>query len=103
MHVLFLVALPECPPCAPSLGLPCAIQAGLVYRAIKLNIKLFNFERALDLAVQHKQHQDTVLWYRTQFLRTAKQQETIARFMQMSESVSLKRWCYDRKVGWGVT
>ncbi|EFJ41230.1 intraflagellar transport protein IFT80 [Volvox carteri f. nagariensis] len=67
------------------------LQAGLVYRAIKLNIKLFNFERALDLAVQYKQHQDTVLWYRAQFLRAAKQQETVPRFMQMNESVR-KPW-----------
>ncbi len=36
---------------------PCLAQAGLVFRAIKLNIKLFNWERAMDLAVQHKQHQ----------------------------------------------
>ncbi len=39
-------------------------QAGLVYRAIKLNIKLFRWDRALDLAEQHNQHVDTVLWYR---------------------------------------
>lgn len=40
------------------------IQAGLVYRAIKLNVKLFRWDRALDLAQQYKQHIDTVLWYR---------------------------------------
>lgn len=39
-------------------------QAGLVYRAIKMNIKLFRWDRALDLAQQYKQHVDTVLWYR---------------------------------------
>ena len=38
-------------------------QAGMFYRAIKLNIKLFNWSRALELAVQHKTHVDTVLGY----------------------------------------
>lgn len=40
------------------------VQAGLVYRAIKMNIKLFRWDRALDLAQQYNQHVDTVLWYR---------------------------------------
>jgi intraflagellar transport protein 80 len=35
-----------------------------VFRAIKLNIKLFRWERALALAEQYKQHVETVLWYR---------------------------------------
>jgi intraflagellar transport protein 80 len=65
------------------------VQAGLVFRAIKLNIKLFNFERALDLAQQYKQHQDTVLYYRQQYLRAGNQQESNPRFMQLSESVSV--------------
>lgn len=42
----------------------CVLQAGLVYRAIKANIKLFRWDRALDLAQQYKQHVETVLWYR---------------------------------------
>lgn len=46
-----------------------AVQAGLVYRAIKLNIKLFRWERALALAQQHRQHVDTVLWYRQRWVR----------------------------------
>jgi len=36
------------------------LQAGLVYRAIKMNIKLFNWDRALELAVSYKTHVDTV-------------------------------------------
>ena len=37
------------------------LQAALYYRAIKLNLRLFNWSRALELAVQHKTHVDTVL------------------------------------------
>jgi intraflagellar transport protein 80 len=40
------------------------MQAGLIYRAVKLHVRLHNWQRALDLAVKHKQHLDTVLMYR---------------------------------------
>jgi intraflagellar transport protein 80 len=40
------------------------MQAGLVYRAVKLHVRLHNWQRALDVAVKHKQHLDTVLMYR---------------------------------------
>ena len=40
------------------------LQGGLTFRAILLNIHLHRWERALDLAVKHKTHVDTVLAYR---------------------------------------
>lgn len=40
------------------------IQAKLYYRAIKMNIKLFRWERALDLAAKYKTHIDTVVGFR---------------------------------------
>lgn len=36
----------------------------LLYRAIKMNVRLFRFGRALDIALKHKKHVDTVLGYR---------------------------------------
>jgi intraflagellar transport protein 80 len=42
----------------------------LLYRAIKLNIACARWERALQLAQQHKAHIDTVLWYRADFLQS---------------------------------
>jgi len=47
-----------------GLNPPTCTQEGFTFRAIKLNIKLFRWDRALELAQQHKQHVDTVLWYR---------------------------------------
>ncbi len=44
-------------------------QGGLLWRAIKLNIKLFRWERALALAQQANVHVDTVLWYRQRCAR----------------------------------
>lgn len=63
------------------------IQAGLVYRAIKMNVKLFRWDRALDLAKQYKQHVDTVLWYRRRYLQAAAAEETSQRFL--SEQIPL--------------
>lgn len=37
------------------------LQAGLIFRAINMNCKIFRWERALDLAIKHKTHVDTVL------------------------------------------
>jgi hypothetical protein len=36
----------------------------LVYRAIKMNVRLFRWHRALELSVKYKTHTDTVLGYR---------------------------------------
>lgn len=65
------------------------IQAGLTYRAIKMNIKLFRWDRALDLALQHKQHVDTVLYYRREYLRAADGEETNKRFKDLSDEMPL--------------
>ena len=65
------------------------LQAQLVYRAIKMNIKLFNFSRALELAVQHKTHVDTVLWYRQRFLDNFKRKESDETFLSYAASVDL--------------
>ena len=47
--------------CAVPWGLP---GGAVYYRAIKMWIRLFNWERALELAVRHKTHVDTVLMHR---------------------------------------
>eukprot|EP01012_Entosiphon_sulcatum_P005298 TRINITY_DN1232_c0_g1_i1.p2 TRINITY_DN1232_c0_g1~~TRINITY_DN1232_c0_g1_i1.p2 ORF type:complete len:816 (-),score=154.57 TRINITY_DN1232_c0_g1_i1:3038-5239(-) len=57
------------------------VQAGLIYRAIKMHAKLFNWERALDLAVQHRTHIDTVLGLRRKYLESFHKEETSAKFL----------------------
>lgn len=44
--------------------------------------------RALELAVKHKTHVDTVLAYREKFLQTFGRKETNKRFLQYAEGVS---------------
>ncbi|KAM4743150.1 intraflagellar transport protein 80 homolog isoform 2-T2 [Anableps anableps] len=65
------------------------LQAGLIYQAIQLNIDLFNWNRALELAVKHKTHVDTVLAYRGKFLQIFGRKETNKRFLQYSEGVEV--------------
>uniref|UniRef100_A0A3Q4BDA6 Uncharacterized protein n=1 Tax=Mola mola TaxID=94237 RepID=A0A3Q4BDA6_MOLML len=65
------------------------LQAGLTYQAIQVNIDLFNWERALELAVKHKTHVDTVLAYRQKFLEKFGRKETNKRFLQYAEGVEV--------------
>ena len=45
-------------------ALQILLSSKLFYRAIKLNIKLYRWEKALELALTHKTHVDTVVAYR---------------------------------------
>jgi intraflagellar transport protein 80 len=63
----------------------------LIYRAIKLNLRIFRWGRALELAVKHKSHLDTVLAYRQKHLMEFDTQETNPRFVQLAGQVSLTK------------
>ncbi|XP_064159238.1 intraflagellar transport protein 80 homolog [Anguilla rostrata] len=65
------------------------LQAGLVYQAIQVHINLYNWDRALELAVKHRTHVDTVLAHRHKFLQDFSKQETNKRFLQYSEGVEV--------------
>lgn len=65
------------------------LQAGLIYRAIQMNIDLFNWDRALELAVKHKTHVDTVLAHRQKYLENFDRKETSKRFLQYAQGVEV--------------
>ncbi|TRY89075.1 hypothetical protein DNTS_009800 [Danionella cerebrum] len=65
------------------------MQANLIYHAIQMHINLYNWDRALELAVKHKTHVDTVLAHRQKFLQEFGKQETNKRFLQYSEGVEV--------------
>ncbi|XP_067221151.1 intraflagellar transport protein 80 homolog isoform X2 [Chanodichthys erythropterus] len=65
------------------------LQANLIYHAIQIHINLYNWDRALELAVKHKTHVDTVLAHRRKFLQDFGKQETNKRFLQYSEGVEV--------------
>lgn len=60
----------------------------LVYRAIKMNIRLYRWVRALDLAVKNRSHVDTVLAYRKSYLDDFARQETDPKFVQYNGQVA---------------
>jgi len=60
-----------------------------VFRAIMLNLSLFNWDRALDLAVKHKTHVDTVLAHRQRYLQNFDKRETNTRFIQLADTVHI--------------
>jgi intraflagellar transport protein 80 len=65
------------------------LQAKLYYRAIKMNIKLFRWDRALDLAIKHKTHVDTVLAFRQKYLEDCKKEEDNDRFKEYMNEVQI--------------
>jgi intraflagellar transport protein 80 len=65
------------------------LQAGMVYRAIQLNIDLFNWERALQLALKHKTHVDTVLAFREKHLTELGSKETLAKVIECQGKVKI--------------
>lgn len=64
-------------------------QPPFLYRAIKLNINLYRWERALELAQLGKAHLDTVVGYRQRFLATMGRKETDDKFIAAAASVTV--------------
>ena len=61
----------------------------LLYRAIKMNIRLFRWTRALNLAEQYKSHVDTVLGYRQKYLEQFGKKETHNKFLQYQDTIAV--------------
>lgn len=52
----------------------------LIHRAIKMNLNLYRWNRALELATKYKVHIDTVLGYRQKYLQEFNKTENLSRF-----------------------
>ncbi|KAJ3020204.1 Intraflagellar transport protein 80 [Thoreauomyces humboldtii] len=65
------------------------LAANMTYRAIKMWIGLFNWERALELAIKYKTHVDTVLYYREKYLKAVGRRETNRKFVQYAQNVEV--------------
>merc|ERR1712154_192206 len=68
------------------------LQNDLIYRAIELNMRLFRWRRALELAVDHNSHIETVVAFRNSYLQTLKKQETIDLFIEYNEKYKEIDW-----------
>lgn len=58
-----------------------------LYSLHRRQMRLFRWSRALELAMQHKTHVDTVLGYRQKYLRRSGKEETDKRFLQLAAEV----------------
>lgn len=74
------------------------LQAGLVYRAIDMHIKLHDWERALSLAQERSSHIDTVLCKRADFLEEMKMKETSDRFRAASSKITFDKAMIEEKI-----
>ncbi len=65
------------------------MTAKLFYRAIKMNVKLYRWDRALDIAINNKTHVDTVIAYRQRFLQQYGKEEENERFKQYARDIEV--------------
>jgi len=65
------------------------LQSDLVYRAIQLNVNIFRWQRALDLAIKYKTHVDTVLAFRQKYLQSMARDEADERFIKYTKEVPI--------------
>merc|ERR1711959_510165 len=73
----------------PDEALNILLQNKRMYRAIKLNIRLHRWGDALELALKHQTHVDTVLAYRARHLQQMKHEETNEQFKQCAEQIEV--------------
>lgn len=65
------------------------IQGKFYYRAIKININLFRWDRALNLAQTYKTHVETVIYFRRKYLEAASLEETNAKFNELAKEINI--------------
>lgn len=82
----------------PDEALQVLVQGGLIYRAIKLNVRLHQWQAALEMAVKYSTHVDTVLYYRQEFLRVAKRAEEMPLFLQYAAKVQIDPEAIKQKI-----
>lgn len=97
-YINYIKELPSEPSRNAALALYCKkyqeaegilLQARLFYRAIKMNIKLYKWERALMIAVENRSHVDTVVAYRRRYLEGLKKEETSKNFLQYGQDLTI--------------
>lgn len=73
----------------PEEAMKILLQNKRTYRAIKMYIRLHRWPDALELALKHQTHVDTVLAYRARHLQQMKHVETNEQFKQWSQQVEV--------------
>merc|ERR1719335_2003364 len=76
----------------PEEALSMLLQNKRIYRAIKMNIRLHRWADALELALKHQTHVDTVLAYRSMHLQQMKHVETNDQFKHWAAEIGEWDW-----------
>lgn len=76
----------------PDEALNILLQNKRIYRAIKLNVRMHRWTEALDLALKHQTHVDTVLAYRQRHLEQMKHVETNPKFTHWMQQLGGVDW-----------
>ncbi|XP_028134909.1 intraflagellar transport protein 80 homolog isoform X1 [Diabrotica virgifera virgifera] len=74
------------------------LHNGMVFQAIYMNINLYEWNRALDLAIKHKTHIDTVLYLREKYLKGLEKTENNNRFISLNETVNIDKEKVEQKL-----
>lgn len=74
------------------------LQAGLVFRCIEMHMRLYNWERALEIAVERRTHVDTVVAFRQRHLESVGRKETFDKFKQVAASIKVDWEAINEKV-----
>ncbi|XP_033323231.1 intraflagellar transport protein Oseg5 isoform X1 [Megalopta genalis] len=64
------------------------LQNGLIAEAIRINIEVYNWNRALELAIRHKKQQEEVLYARKKYLEVINKEETNQSFLAYIATVT---------------
>ncbi|XP_076654233.1 intraflagellar transport protein Oseg5 isoform X1 [Halictus rubicundus] len=67
------------------------LQNGLIAEAIRINIEVYNWNRALELAIRHKKQQEEVLNARKKYLEVINKEETNQSFLAYIATVTKVR------------
>ena len=65
------------------------VQGGWVYRAIKMCVRLFQWEKAYELARTHQQHIDTVIFHRQKYLLANGVEESIPKLATAAQQLGM--------------
>ncbi|XP_060517914.1 intraflagellar transport protein 80 homolog [Cylas formicarius] len=65
------------------------LHNGMVFQAILNHINTHNWTRALDLAIKHKTHIDTVLYFRQKYLKALQKSENNNKYSTLQESITI--------------
>ncbi|XP_042903024.1 intraflagellar transport protein 80 homolog [Parasteatoda tepidariorum] len=74
------------------------LGGGLSFRAIMLNLRLYRWDRALELAAKNGNHVDTVLAFRQKYLETLDMPEDKSNFLQLMKEVEVKWDAVNEKI-----